>query len=210
MQIENRYCEECGEQLTANTDHCGHCGTASLDDEELSETDDDWDYASGFQPDRTLGRVFAFLIVLTLVAIIIVMNTPSTGPNRASRSEVAEAERQEPLSEPSKAIACRAAIALLNGRSPSSVEARPLGGDLFHVTHRSPEDNIVWQSRCQHLSRGTLMWAAFDPFRDGAGQGRWRTEDSIQFEMNPDRIQIVIATQGQGSQRRTYNRSEFE
>lgn len=104
--------------------------------------------------------------------------------------------------------ACKAAIAALNGRDPATMKGKKLADDLVHVSYVRPDDGKRWQSRCQITDANHLMWAQFDAFDDGQ-QGRWRTEDTVEFSIEGKKLHVKIATNGEAFADETYPLSKL-
>lgn len=102
-------------------------------------------------------------------------------------------EKTGPFAHPVEA--CKATIALINDRDPSSMRGSKLSDGLVHVTWRSPDDGKRWQARCEMIGNDQLRWAAFDAFGDGQ-QGRWRSEDSVEVSVSDGQLHINLDQSG--------------
>ncbi|UZK70767.1 hypothetical protein OKW76_07025 [Sphingomonas sp. S1-29] len=92
--------------------------------------------------------------------------------------------------------ACKALIAVVNGRDPGTMTAKKLEDNLFHVSYRRPDDGKRWQSRCQITPDGqSMQWAQFDAFDDGQ-QGRWRTEDVATYTVEGSSLTVSVDMMG--------------
>jgi hypothetical protein len=92
--------------------------------------------------------------------------------------------------------ACKAAVAALNGRDPATMKGRKLADGLVHVSYVRPDDGKRWQSRCRIDDANHLTWAQFDAFGDGQ-QGRWRSEDAVEFRVESKSLHVKISTNGE-------------
>ena len=123
---------------------------------------------------------------------------PSTTPvvENAANSTMGEdgaPAQQEAFSGPVKhqLEACKAAIAVIMGRDPKTMSGKMIDGDIAHISYVRQDDGKRWQNRCRADSPSKLTWAAFDAFGDGR-QGRWRTEESISFDVKADRLTVTV------------------
>jgi len=99
--------------------------------------------------------------------------------------------------------ACKAAIATIMGRNPSTMKGRKIEGGLIHVSYIRPDDGKRWQARCRINDANHLSWAQFDAFGDGQ-QGRWRDEDNIEFEVKGKSIHVRNSEGGELISEETY------
>jgi hypothetical protein len=99
--------------------------------------------------------------------------------------------------------ACKAVIALMNDRDPSTFDGHKLPEGLAHVTWRSPDDGKRWQARCEMIGNDRLQWAAFDAFGDGQ-QGRWRSEDTIEVTVENGHLHIDLNQSGVIRKQKSY------
>lgn len=104
--------------------------------------------------------------------------------------------------------ACKAAIAALNGRDPATMKGKKLADDLVHVSYIRPDDGKRWQSRCRIDDANHLTWAQFDAFGDGQ-QGRWRTEDTVEFSIEGKSLHVKVSTEGELMSDETYPLSKL-
>ncbi|GAA0659468.1 hypothetical protein GCM10009102_04900 [Sphingomonas insulae] len=104
--------------------------------------------------------------------------------------------------------ACKAAIAALNGRDPATMKGKKLADDLVHVSYIRPDDGKRWQSRCRIDDANHLTWAQFDAFGDGQ-QGRWRTEDTVEFSVEGKSLHVKVSTEGELMSDETYPLSKL-
>jgi hypothetical protein len=104
--------------------------------------------------------------------------------------------------------ACKAAIAALNGRDPVTMKGKKLADDLVHVSYIRPDDGKRWQSRCRIDDANHLTWAQFDAFGDGQ-QGRWRTEDTVEFSVEGKSLHVKVSTEGELMSDETYPLSKL-
>ena len=113
-------------------------------------------------------------------------------------------EQSQPFAYPVEA--CKAAIALMNDRDPSSMQGSTMPDGLAHVTWRSPDDGKRWQARCEMIGNDKLRWAAFDAFGDGQ-QGRWRSEDSVKVSVSEGRLHVNLDQSGVVKKQESYQLS---
>lgn len=111
-------------------------------------------------------------------------------------------------STPYAVEACKAAIAALNGRDPATMKGKKLADDLVHVSYIRPDDGKRWQSRCRIDDANHLTWAQFDAFGDGQ-QGRWRTEDTVEFSVEGKSLHVKVSTEGELISDETYPLSKL-
>lgn len=111
-----------------------------------------------------------------------------------------------PIGEHSVA-ACRASLALMNGRDVNIVEGEAIDGGMVHVKWRSP-DGKRWQARCIMVDDHHMHWAAFDAFGRGE-QGRWRTEDSLRAWIEGDRLFLRLEQMGVDAKTADYDLAEL-
>lgn len=104
--------------------------------------------------------------------------------------------------------ACKAAIAAINGREPSTMKGSKIDGGLIHVSYVRPDDGKRWQSRCRIDDANHLTWAAFDAFGDGQ-QGRWRDEDTVEFTVSNQKMHITVSESGETISDDTYSMTEL-
>lgn len=104
--------------------------------------------------------------------------------------------------------ACKAAIAAINGRDPATMKGKKLADDLVHVSYIRPDDGKRWQSRCRIDDANHLTWAQFDAFGDGQ-QGRWRTEDTVEFSVEGKSLHVKVSTEGELMSDETYPLSKL-
>lgn len=98
-----------------------------------------------------------------------------------------------PISTRDRARACRAAIADLNGRSPSIVKVVSDDGEIVRVRYKRPDDGKVWTSDCR-FDGTTVMWRAVDAFGPGSGTRRWRdnpADEKITFSIDGSKVTIT-------------------
>lgn len=86
--------------------------------------------------------------------------------------------------------ACKASMALMNDRDPSTISGHQINGSTAHVSWASP-DGKTWQARCEIVSQGQVRWAAYNAFGDG-NQGRWRDEDRITATIEGAKIVVDL------------------
>lgn len=92
--------------------------------------------------------------------------------------------------------ACKALVAVVNGRDPGIMTGKKVEDNLFHVSYRRPDDNKQWQSRCQITPDGqSMQWAQFNAFDDGK-QGRWRTEDVTTYTVEGSSLTVEVDQMG--------------
>lgn len=71
-----------------------------------------------------------------------------------------------PLPRPTENQICRAAIAALMGRTPSSIAITGKYQDAVHTRYTRPSDRTVWENRCRVIG-DVVQWATL--------AGPWRT-----------------------------------
>lgn len=90
---------------------------------------------------------------------------------------------------------CKAAIAVIMGRDPSTMNGRKLGDGMIHVSYRRPDDGKRWEARCEMVGDNQLRWAAFNAFGDGQ-MGRWRSEDRIDISIADGKMKVDVSQSG--------------
>src|SRR3546814_1611190 len=50
---------------------------------------------------------------------------------------------------------CKAAIAVIMGRDPKTMNGRKLGDGMIHVSYRRPDDGKRWEARCERSEEHT-------------------------------------------------------
>src|SRR3546814_20963026 len=59
---------------------------------------------------------------------------------------------------------CKAAIAVIMGRDPKTMNGRKLGDGMIHVSYRRPDAGKRWAARCEMVGDNQLRRAAFNAF----------------------------------------------
>lgn len=92
--------------------------------------------------------------------------------------------------------ACKALVAVVNGRDPGIMTGKKVEDNLYHVSYRRPDDNKLWMSRCQITPDGqSMQWAQFAALAPGE-QGRWRTEDVATFTVEGTSLTVEVDQMG--------------
>lgn len=99
--------------------------------------------------------------------------------------------------------ACKASIALMNDRDPTTFTGHKIASGTAHVSWRSRDDNKRWQARCEAIDDNRLRWAAFNAFGDGK-QGRWRSEDTIEVSVDNSSLRINLNQSGAIRKQKSY------
>ncbi|WP_156402422.1 hypothetical protein [Caulobacter sp. Root1472] len=101
---------------------------------------------------------------------------------------------------------CRAAIATVMGRDPSTIKAAPAPdattdqGMTVRTRYTRASDGTVWRNECS-VAGNRVLWAAVDA--DGS-VGRKRLEDQIYFRAEGHNITIQLEMDGQRVSEKTY------
>ncbi len=76
-------------------------------------------------------------------------------------------------------MVCKAGIAIMMGRDPKTMTAKPQGGGVTRIQYRRPDDNKLWKMDCR-IDGNRFMWRGVDSFGND-GPGRWRNspEDEV-------------------------------
>jgi hypothetical protein len=165
-------------------------------------------------------------IGIALASLVLASACGQPGPNanaqasnaptmvNATNVAIAEAGNTQIAADDTKSFAhtveaCKGAIAIMMGRDPATMRGKLLEDGVAHVSYRRPDDNKLWQSRCEMIDTNHLRWAAFDAFGDGQ-QGRWRDEDKITVTIEGKQLKIEIAQDGMDAQTKSYPLSDLK
>lgn len=88
------------------------------------------------------------------------------------------------LSEADQGRACRAAIASLNGRDPGIIRVVRQSRNFVTVRY-TRDDGTIWTNECR-VGRTTAEWRMIE----NGQPGRWRTEDTIRFQIDGPTIKV--------------------
>lgn len=136
-------------------------------------------------------------MVRSVLLLALPLAACSPAPVKSDTTQIAESNAGETVAPlPTGAVAyqveaCKAAIAVIMGRDPKTMSGKLVAGDLAHISYIRKDDGKRWQNRCRADSTSKLTWAAFDAFGDGK-QGRWRTEESIDFKVEGKKLTVTV------------------
>jgi hypothetical protein len=98
-----------------------------------------------------------------------------------------------PTSHPTENQICRAAIAALMGRVPTSIAVTGKYQDAIHTRYTRPSDRTVWENRCRVVG-DVVQWATMS--------GPWRTrpgDELITFLLAPTQEIVIKIGNADGS-----------
>lgn len=146
-------------------------------------------------------RQITAIVALTLLGACVDQNDDKTRFDRdvaaqLARMKQAEAAKQSQpptvvIADADKGRACRAIIASLNGRQPDIIRVVSHEGDQYRVRY-TRDDGTVWTNDCI-VGNGTAQWRMVEK-----GQpGRWRNEDTINFTVDGEKIDVQTYMDGE-------------
>ncbi len=95
------------------------------------------------------------------------------------------------IADADKGRACRAIIAGLNGRDPGIIRVISSEGDQYRVRY-TRDDGTVWTNDCI-VGNGTAQWRMVE----NGQPGRWRNEDTINFTIEGEKIDVQTYMDGE-------------
>ena len=101
---------------------------------------------------------------------------------------------------------CRAAIADLNGRSPSIMKVVRENAGTIRIRYARPSDGKVWTSDCR-LEGDRVLWRTVDASGAGSGEGRWRddpADEVLTYLLDGTRVTITTAFPGEPPTSQSY------
>lgn len=122
----------------------------------------------------------------------------AAGEAAARSASAASAKAEASLTDTVKGKVCRAAIANVMGRDPSIIRVLNNSGGITRVRY-TRDDGTVWTNECR-VNVGNVEWRAIDAGR----VGRWRTEDTIRYQISGSRITIEQFMSGEHIDTQTY------
>ncbi|MDO9607395.1 MAG: hypothetical protein Q7J26_02630 [Brevundimonas sp.] len=118
------------------------------------------------------------------------LSASTAEPNRVT-AEAAKLHPVEELSGEDKGRVCRAVVASLNGRQPDIIRVISNEGDQYRVRY-TRDDGTVWTNDCI-VGNGTAQWRMVE----NGQPGRWRNEDTINFTVNGEKIDVQTFMNGE-------------
>lgn len=95
------------------------------------------------------------------------------------------------VADADKGRACRAIIASLNGRQPDIIRVISHEGDQYRVRY-TRDDGTVWTNDCI-VGNGNAQWRMVE----NGQPGRWRNEDTINFTVDGEKIDVQTYMNGE-------------
>lgn len=95
------------------------------------------------------------------------------------------------LSEADQGRACRAVIASLNGRDPAIIQVIEQSANYVTVRY-TRDDGAVWTNQCR-VGKTTAEWRMVE----NGTAGRWRTEDTVRFQIEGPSIKVQTFMSGE-------------
>ncbi|QCQ98515.1 hypothetical protein [Brevundimonas sp. SGAir0440] len=95
------------------------------------------------------------------------------------------------IADADKGRVCRAIIASLNGRQPDIIRVISHQGDEYRVRY-TRDDGTVWTNDCI-VGNGTAQWRMVE----NGVPGRWRSEDTINFTVDGEKIDVQTYMNGE-------------
>jgi len=86
---------------------------------------------------------------------------------------------------------CKAAVAEINGRSPSIMKVTPIADGILRISYNRPDDGKLWKSDCK-LEGNRIMWRSVD-LSPGSGPGRWRNhpdDEVLTYAIKGNKVDI--------------------
>ncbi len=155
----------------------------------------------------TLATIFA-TIVLGGCSSSDEADKPSvaTEPTSAkSTSDISLPERKS-LTAAERAQVCRAAVADINGHSPSIMKIKSNSGKSVVVRYNRPDDGKAWTDECR-FDGDRVVWRPIGAF-GGTKPGRWRDspqDEVIKFQIAGSKVTISTTYSGGSGGTQTYS-----
>jgi hypothetical protein len=84
---------------------------------------------------------------------------------------------------------CKAGIAILMGRDPKTMKAKPLPGQMTRIEYRRPSDGKLWKHDCR-IDGDRVVTRGVDMFGDDE-LGRWR--DGLDDEVITLKLPVILS-----------------